>query len=337
MRPHVSIIMPVYNTGHILRNTIDSILCQTYANFELLIIDDGSIDISKDICDEYALKDNRIKVFHKINGGICNSRNFGLINARGKYVTFCDHDDIYDPTLLDKALTAMIKYDADVVKFRFYSINMQKNSKWELPLWKGNNVIENIDSHLLKLDNLYYYDTIWTFMYILDVLKKNNIIFDEHFLHGGEDFDFNIRLLPYIKKMVIIPDILYIHYYRNELSTSAKLYPDILNNFIKQIYAFNSIILKLNINVNDYLLEYNISFSNRIRGYISYACKMHYNYTYIIKGLNQMHKDYLLSDYSLKMKNWLLLLPNIKDFICMYLFVKGKYRLLYRVIKFYCR
>ena len=80
----VSIIVPVYNTEKFLHRCIDSILAQTYTDFELLLIDDGSKDSSGAICDEYAAKDARVKVFHKENGGVSSARNLGLDNARGE-------------------------------------------------------------------------------------------------------------------------------------------------------------------------------------------------------------------------------------------------------------
>ena len=79
----ISIIVPVYNSEKTLNRCIDSILGQTYRNFELLLINDGSKDRSGEICDEYARKDGRVKVFHKENGGVSSARNVGLVNARG--------------------------------------------------------------------------------------------------------------------------------------------------------------------------------------------------------------------------------------------------------------
>ncbi len=89
----VSVIVPVYNRENYLRRCIDSILAQTYTNFELLLIDDGSTDNSGKICDEYAERDNRVKVFHKENGGVSSARNVGLDNAKGEYIIFVDSDD----------------------------------------------------------------------------------------------------------------------------------------------------------------------------------------------------------------------------------------------------
>ena len=91
--PVLSIIVPVYNVEKYLARCIDSILAQTFTDFELILVDDGSTDNSGEICDEYAGKDPRIIVIHKENGGVSSARNHGLDIARGEYITFVDSDD----------------------------------------------------------------------------------------------------------------------------------------------------------------------------------------------------------------------------------------------------
>lgn len=91
--PKLSIIIPIYNAEQFIRRCIDSILEQTYTDFELLLIDDGSTDDSSRICDVYSENDSRIKVFHKKNGGVSSARNVGLDNANGEWIVFIDSDD----------------------------------------------------------------------------------------------------------------------------------------------------------------------------------------------------------------------------------------------------
>lgn len=100
-QPAISVIVPVYKVEPYLHCCLDSILAQTFTDFELLLIDDGSPDQSGAICDEYAIKDSRIRVFHKENGGASSARNLGLDNARGEWVTFVDADDIIDSHFLE--------------------------------------------------------------------------------------------------------------------------------------------------------------------------------------------------------------------------------------------
>ena len=92
----ISVIVPVYNVEKCLHRCVESILAQTYTNFELLLINDGSRDSSGAICDEYTVIDKRVRVFHKENGGVSTARNLGLDNARGEWITFCDSDDFVD-------------------------------------------------------------------------------------------------------------------------------------------------------------------------------------------------------------------------------------------------
>lgn len=114
-KPIISIIVPIYNVEQFLHCCIDSILAQTFTDWELLLIDDGSPDRSGDICDEYAKKDTRIRVFHKENGGVSSARNLGLDNAQGEWVTFIDADDYILPDFI-KGLYKPIE-DGECVDF----------------------------------------------------------------------------------------------------------------------------------------------------------------------------------------------------------------------------
>ena len=112
--PKISIIIPVYNVEKYLHRCVDSILSQTFTDFELLLIDDGSNDKSGNICDEYTERDVRIRVFHKKNGGVSSARNLGLDKAKGEYVTFVDADDYLEP---DTLVNDLFEGNFDVVQF----------------------------------------------------------------------------------------------------------------------------------------------------------------------------------------------------------------------------
>ena len=113
--PSISIIIPIFRVENFLTRCLDSVLAQTYTDFELLLIDDGSPDNSGKICDEYAKKDKRIKVFHKKNEGVSVARNVGLDNARGKYVAFIDSDDWVEVDYLSCLYTTAEDQCADIV------------------------------------------------------------------------------------------------------------------------------------------------------------------------------------------------------------------------------
>ena len=121
--PKISVIIPVYNTEKFLHRCIDSILTQTYTDFELLLIDDGSKDSSGSICDEYAEKDSRVRVFHKENGGVSSARNLGLDNAWGEWITFVDSDDYIEENFL-KSFDGNL--DADLVVGNIQMIRKQE-------------------------------------------------------------------------------------------------------------------------------------------------------------------------------------------------------------------
>lgn len=116
----ISIIVPIYNMEQYMRKCIDSIIAQTFTDFECLLIDDGSTDGSPAICDSYAEKDLRIKVFHKTNGGLSDARNYGLEQAKGEYTIFVDPDDWVDATGLELLYKKAKENDADIVMCDLY-------------------------------------------------------------------------------------------------------------------------------------------------------------------------------------------------------------------------
>lgn len=115
----ISVIVPVYNVEKYLKKCIDSIINQTYRNLEIILVDDGSPDNAGKICDEYALKDHRIRVIHKENGGLSDARNAGIDVVHGEYLSFVDSDDYLDEHMMEKLLAALISEDAEMSMCRF--------------------------------------------------------------------------------------------------------------------------------------------------------------------------------------------------------------------------
>lgn len=131
----ISIIVPVYNVERFLRKCIDCILAQTFIDFELLLINDGSKDNSGAICDEYGAKDSRIRVFHKKNGGVSSARNLGLDNAKGEWVIFMDADDFWcDNTILEQLYSNAIEYNIDIVRGEYKAVDSEGNLLFERPI-----------------------------------------------------------------------------------------------------------------------------------------------------------------------------------------------------------
>jgi glycosyltransferase involved in cell wall biosynthesis len=115
MKIEISIIVPVYNLESLLRKCVDSILEQSFTNFELILVNDGSTDQSGEICDEYASKDSRVRVIHKKNGGVASSRNAGLSVANGNYIGFVDNDDYINKYMFETLYHGAVSHTADII------------------------------------------------------------------------------------------------------------------------------------------------------------------------------------------------------------------------------
>ena len=110
----VSIIVPIYNKEKYLEKCLDSILGQTYRDLEIILVDDGSTDNSLAICQRYAEKDPRIKIYHKPNGGVSSARNLGLEKSTGKYISFVDPDDFIHSEFIERLEMMLVQSDAEI-------------------------------------------------------------------------------------------------------------------------------------------------------------------------------------------------------------------------------
>ena len=138
----ISIIVPCYKVEQYLPNCIESILCQSYTNWELILVDDGSPDNCGNICDDYAVKDNRIKVVHKQNGGLSSARNAGMKIMTGDYVTFLDSDDFLHKDALHILVKHAKKHDAQIVQCNFV-----RGSETVFPDWNNQEKVDVYDNH----------------------------------------------------------------------------------------------------------------------------------------------------------------------------------------------
>lgn len=188
--PKISIIVPVYKAEEYLPRCIESILSQDFTDFELLLIDDGSPDSSGKICDNYAAKDSRIRVFHQKNGGVSSARNLGLDNACGEWISFIDADDYLSQGFFD----IQGNEDADVIQ-KSYIIVQEESGKQET-----RNVIAGSFNN--KEDFYRFFvrkrtNALW------DKIIRRKLIGDSRFnvnVHIGEDFLFFLSLLKNIKR-----------------------------------------------------------------------------------------------------------------------------------------
>lgn len=134
--PKISVIVPVYNVEKYLRRCIDSILGQTFTDFELLLIDDGSTDNSGKICDEYAEKDNRIRVFHKENGGVSSTRQLGIKEAQGKFSIHVDSDDWIEKDMLEIMYKEAVETRSEIISVDYYQNEQYIAEQYPLTNWQ---------------------------------------------------------------------------------------------------------------------------------------------------------------------------------------------------------
>ena len=189
--PKISVIVPVYNAEKWLRRCVDSILAQTYTDFELLLIDDGSTDDSGAICDEYATIDQRIRVFHKPNGGVSSARNLGLDNAVGEWISFVDSDD----WMAKEHLGDLMKYLQYDFRANEYRCNNDEQQHEVLPD-KNYDTKAEIGECISEFFNLHLRMP-WGKRYRADIIREHNIRFNT-MITIGEDLIFNLEYLCYV-------------------------------------------------------------------------------------------------------------------------------------------
>ncbi len=248
--PLISVIVPIYNAEKYLNRCIDSILVQTYTNFELLLINDGSKDKSGEIIDKYAEKDNRIKVFHKENGGVSSARNKGMKNAFGEYITFIDADDYIISTFLeDFAIENNIDLHAQGVALVYNNRDLNHYYKYDIS--KICNIkqfyIESVDNNMISGP--------CSKLYKKHIIELNNITFDES-ISFGEDSLFIIDYISHCKIAKESNRCGYIYTHENDISLTNYNHSGI------NIYKFA---LKHYINTTRFHCEHRIQYETRAK------------------------------------------------------------------------
>lgn len=227
--PAISVIMPVYNSERYLASAIDSVLNQTFSDFELLLINDGSKDSSGDICDGYAARDSRVKVLHRDNGGICVARNTGLDMATGEYIAFIDNDDEYSNNLLMENYELLRENGwPDIVKYGYHvTETFEKRASDERDTCADRLTIipsEDLAINYMNAKKSGFFNMIWNGLYRREFMTQNNLRFDVSIKFGYEDWAFNYTIYPLACKIILNPGIYYIHLQRTGVSTSKKFY-----------------------------------------------------------------------------------------------------------------
>lgn len=201
----ISIIIPVYNTEKFINRCIDSILAQTFTNFELLIIDDGSKDGSGRICDGYAANDIRVRVFHKENGGVSSARNLGLEYARNEWIMFVDSDDWLPQNSLEILIQGQ---EADLI-VSGYVLEKEK-TKPIVPSCNGIQKGEGLHNFIIKNYQSTFLTAPWAKLYRREIIVLNAISFDLQ-LKVCEDAIFIATYLLYVDSICIVDKACYVY------------------------------------------------------------------------------------------------------------------------------
>ncbi len=215
----ISIICPVYKATKYLSRCVGSVLQQTFTDFELILVDDGSPDKSGELCDKYAKKDSRIKVIHKENGGASSARNAGLDIAQGKYITFIDSDDWVAKNYLETLIEPMKKHNVQLVigsyEKRGHSCNL-KRLKTRLINFSE---LSDEEKSLCYMQNLY---SPWTKLFQLSIIRQHNLRFQLD-IHYGEDTLFVRSYLRFCESIYTREEIIYFYNTFNESSLTKRV------------------------------------------------------------------------------------------------------------------
>ena len=219
--PKISVIVPVYKAENYLHRCVDSLLAQTFQDFEILLIDDGSPDRSDEICDEYARKDKRVRVFHKENGGVSSARNLGLDNAKGEWVTFVDSDDYVEISYLSDF--GLEKCEADFYLQGYRKIMPDGKKRLSRFSVKQMQVVSFSDSYYEGEDKIII-NFVWGKLIKLVIVRNNALVFDTT-LSFGEDHLFCLSYLVHVQKIALSPATSYNYVCYGNGSLSTRVVP----------------------------------------------------------------------------------------------------------------
>ena len=233
-----SVIIPIFNAQSTLRKCLDSVLNQTFIDYEVICVDDGSSDLSGEICEEYALNNPKIRVFHQANRGVSAARNLGLMNAKGEYISFCDSDDWVEREWLSQliSMTTLLPRTLPV-----HAINLvgPYGGGYKGVAYEFNVDVKDGIQTLKSSDTLGY-----LFNKIFDrrIIEQNNIRFDPN-LRFREDEDFVLKYLRHIERIVYSPNLNY-NYLIPNLSTkyrTVQMFDVSLSMYISVLVIFKDV------------------------------------------------------------------------------------------------
>lgn len=248
MTPSITIIVPIYNVEKYLSCCIDSILNQTYRDFELLLIDDGSTDKSGEICNEYALRDKRIRVIHKPNTGVSDTRNCALDIATGKYVIFMDADDYWTiKTALEQLFDIAEANDLDIIRGEYKAVNEKGKLLFSHPISFARLAISK---KIISSYEFLKYGINGEFFLVLSLFRKSilkNIQFEKGRIFL-EDMRFYSQILLQDLRCMYVPELKFYAYRKYSTSASSKINPLKIRDSFDMCEFFYSLSKKTGVN-----------------------------------------------------------------------------------------
>lgn len=292
MKPIISIIIPMYNAASYIEECIMSLQNQTFSNFEIIIVDDGSTDNSFNVCKKKALNDTRIRLFHQDNRGVSNARAYGVKESRGEYIFFIDADDTVKSTILEILYLKITEgYDIVVSACPFEGE------------YKGSNLVNFILEQKIPV-------SIWGKL-IKRCFLTEQTMFIPPYLNVGEDLALNLKIGLIIDKVYLLSQNLYNYRYNpSSVTANRKVSLNYETTFLKYITNI------LNNQIGDYSKSYRYLQISSLENLILSRAKIDYN----CKWIQDLLKD--ISHIKLKKKQWIIL--HIRNpFICRYLLLIG--------------
>ena len=238
MQPTISIVVPIYKVEDYLERCINSILNQSFENFELILVDDGSPDRCGEICDEYAKKDNRIKVIHKENGGLSDARNAGLDIARGIFVGFVDSDDFIHKDMYSILYKAILDSKCDVAQCKFKYFHKEDELEKNIINDGKYKIYTNIDAIEEMIDNKNLNVNVWNKLYKRELF--DDIRFPKGKIHEDEFVTYKIfykaNSISYVDKEMY-------YYFSNDTGIMKNLNINSKFNWIEAVEERNEFLL----------------------------------------------------------------------------------------------
>lgn len=223
--PLVSVIIPIYNVRRFIERGLKNVFAQSCQDFEILLSDDGSTDGSYEECQEWALKDSRIRVLHQENKGAGAARNHGIEEARGEFIYFFDIDDEICPNLLEYCVKIMNEKDVDFICFGYDNVETTFKSKMTVSF------PETLITSNLELKNLYVDQFVmkvngfpWNKFYRKTFLDKHNLRYEDQRIQQDEVF--NLKCYRYLERAFLSPEVLYTYYVYEKGNTRSRFIPD---------------------------------------------------------------------------------------------------------------